>query len=108
MLPAVEARLARLRQPDSAARLARSLWIIWAIVLWNVILDRVLVVAGRSYVYAAAAAARASRPYLRIDDWMKPALTRGLWIASVASAALLVAGLAAISAARPSRRQLDA
>jgi hypothetical protein len=109
MLPAVAARLARLRQPASAARLARSLWIAWAIVLWNVIFDRVLVVAGRSYVYAAARAAKASGPYLRVDDWMKPAMTHGLWLASIASTLLLLAGFAAISAAsRPSVRRMDA
>ena len=50
---AARRRVAALRQPGPAARLARALWIAWAIVVWNVVFDRVIVVAGRSYVAAA-------------------------------------------------------
>jgi len=40
------------------ARVAVALWIALAVVVWNVVFDRVLVVAGRQYVYAATIAAR--------------------------------------------------
>jgi hypothetical protein len=96
---AARRRLAALRQPGPAARLARALWIAWAIVVWNVVFDRVIVVAGRSYVAAASRAAvsdPSARP-LSMDDWMEPAVTRGLWMATAAGGAILVAGLAAVS-----------
>jgi hypothetical protein len=95
---AVRRRVDALRQPGPAARLARALWIAWAIVVWNVVFDRVIVVAGRSYVLAAARAAAAdpSAGPLNMDDWMEPAVARGLWMATAAAGAVLVTGLAAI------------
>ena len=99
---AARRRVAALRQPGPAARLARALWIVWAIVVWNVVFDRVIVVAGRSYVTAAyrtAAADPSARP-LNMDDWMEPAVTRGLWMATAAAGAILVTGLAAVRLAR--------
>ncbi|MGB7220137.1 MAG: hypothetical protein WBD07_15170 [Vicinamibacterales bacterium] len=96
-------RLVELRQPARARRLARVLWIVWAIVVWNVVFDRVIVVAGREYVRAATLAARGPGPYAHIDDWMRPAVIRGLWMATAAGAAILVVGLVAVqlSARRP-------
>ena len=85
-------RLARFRQPRRAIRIARALWTCWALVVWNVVFDRVIVVAGREYVGAAAAAARGSGPYARMDDWMRPAVARGLWTATAAAAAILLVG----------------
>jgi hypothetical protein len=84
---------AALRQPARAARIATALWIAWAAVVWNVVFDRVIVTAGRSYLRAAARAAQAGGPYARIDDWMRPAVTSGLWTASAAAGAILVIGL---------------
>jgi hypothetical protein len=98
---AARRRVAALRQPVAAARLARALWAAWAIVVWNVVFDRVIVVAGRSYVaaaYRAAAADPAMRP-LNMDDWMQPAVTRGLWLATAAAAVILLTGLASVSLA---------
>jgi cobalamin biosynthesis Mg chelatase CobN len=72
------------------------LWVAFAFAVWNVVFDRVLVLAGRRYVYAAAMSANQSHTYLRIDDWMRPAITRGVWLASGAAGlilAVLVAGL---------------
>jgi hypothetical protein len=77
------------------ARIATALWIVWAIVVWNVVFDHVIVVAGREYISAATAAARAGT-YARMDDWMRPAIARGLWIATAASATILLVGFAAI------------
>jgi hypothetical protein len=92
----LRARLAALRQPARAARLALALWLTLAIVVWNVIFDRVLVLAGRRYVVAASAAAAAGQPYVLIDPWMRPAIGHGIWIASSVSLAILVFGLIAV------------
>ena len=100
MLTAARRRVAALRQPGPAARLARALWIVWAVVVWNVVFDRVIVVAGRSYIIAAsrAAADDPSAPPPAMDDWMEPAVTRGLWMATSAAGAILVTGLVAVRA----------
>jgi hypothetical protein len=73
--------------------MATTLWIVWAVIVWNVVFDRVIVVAGRRYLHAAALADHAGGPYARIDDWMRPAITNGLWTASAAAAAILVFGV---------------
>ena len=75
--------------------IARGLWIVWAILAWNVVFDHVIVVAGREYLAAAIVAAN-SGAYARMDDWMRPAITRGLWIATGSSALILLVGFAAI------------
>ena len=93
-----------LRSPRSHLGVAIALWIALAIVAWNVVFDRVLVVAGRQYVHAATRAARGSGPYVRVDDWMRPAERRALWMASVAGGTILAAGLVSISLA--TRRSL--
>ena len=80
----------------SRRRLAVILWVAWAVVAWNVAFDQVLVFAGREAVGAAFAAVRAGGPPMRIDDWMRPALSRALWIATATAAAILVTGLSAI------------
>jgi len=89
-------RFAALRQPRPAARIALALWIVWAVIVWNVVFDRVIVVAGRRYI-AAATAADAPRP--NMDDFMRPAVTRGLWIASAAGGAVFLTGLACVRVA---------
>jgi hypothetical protein len=104
MLRAAVRRAAALRHPPAAARIARALWIAWAIIVWNVAFDHVIVVAGRNYINAASLAADGSGPdhhqhFVAMDDWMRPAVTRGLWVASATAGAILVAGLAAVSVA---------
>jgi hypothetical protein len=76
----------------SRVRLAATLWILWAVVAWNVVLDQTIVLAGRRYVVAAIGAAQGAGAYLLIDDWMRPAVTRGLWLATAAAAAILGVG----------------
>jgi hypothetical protein len=83
--------LAALRQPRRARRIAVALWIAWAVVVWNVVFDHVIVVAGREFIAGAAQAAQGGGPYYaRMDDWMRPAVTRAFWTATAASAVLLV------------------
>jgi hypothetical protein len=92
VMATLPSRLAALRQPMRAARIAATLWVIWAAIVWNVVFDQVIVLAGRRYLRAAAMAAQAGGPYARIDDWMRPAVGAGLWIASAAAAAILILG----------------
>ena len=99
LIAAARRRVAALRQPAAAARIARILWIGWAIVVWNVVFDHVIVVAGRNYIVAAGQAARATPPAapVNMDDWMRPAVAHGLWLATAAAGAILLAGLLSIS-----------
>jgi len=92
-------RIAVLRRPRAAARLARVLWIAWAVVVWNVVFDHVIVRAGRDYVAAAgrANASHAARP--NMDAFMRPAVTRGLWVATASGGVVLITGLASVRAA---------
>ena len=68
-----------------AARVARALWIVWAVLVWNVVFDHVIVVAGRSYIAAARRAAVTAGSFANMDDWMGPAVSRGFWIATAAA-----------------------
>jgi hypothetical protein len=77
------------------------LWIAAAVVVWNLVFDRVIIVAGRSYVRAAERAAQAGGPYARIDDAMRPAVGRALALASAAAGVVLAAGW--LIARRPPR-----
>jgi hypothetical protein len=95
LLATARRRVAAWRQPRTSARLARALWIAWAVIVWNVVFDRAIVVAGRDYIAAARAAAAPAGPFANMDDWMRPAVTHGFWMATAAGAAVLFAGLAA-------------
>jgi hypothetical protein len=76
-------------------RLAVALWVVWAVVVWNVVFDRVLIEAGRAYVRTAMAAAAGTGPYARIDDAMRPAVPRALALASACAGVILAVGLVA-------------
>jgi hypothetical protein len=103
-------RVAALRQPRTAARLARALWIIWAFLVWNVVFDHVIVVAGREYIGAAnraAASTTAPHSYENMDAWMRPAVARGVWLATAGASVIAVSGLLLVrAAARASERQV--
>src|SRR6266436_2920717 len=96
LIAAARRRVTALRQPVPAARIALALWIAWAVIVWNVVFDRVIVVAGRSYIAAATAP---GAPRANMDDFMRPAVTRGLWIASAAGGIVLLTGLACVRVA---------
>ena len=93
-------RFAALRQPARAARLARVLWIVWAVVVWNVVFDHVIVSAGRRYIAAAELAVKGtpSAPphFENMDDWMRPAVTRALWTATASATAVVAVGFSLI------------
>jgi hypothetical protein len=95
------------REPARAARLARILWIVWAIVVWNVVFDRVVVLAGREFVYSAAMSERQSGTFLRAADWMRPAIAHGLLVATGAASLILIVGLVSVPiASRRSQPQV--
>jgi hypothetical protein len=88
---------------DRRSRVALALWITWAVVVWNVVFDHTIEMAGRAYLHAAALADQSGGPYARLDDWMRPAASRGLWAASVAAAGIIAVGLTGLWVARARR-----
>ena len=78
-------------------KVARALWIAWAIVVWNVVFDHIVVAGGRDVLGAAGTAVNTA---LNIDQFMRPAVTQALWIATAAAAAILVIGLSSVRLAR--------
>jgi hypothetical protein len=104
VIASVRRRVALARRPASAARIAAGLWIAWAVVVWNVVFDHVVVMAGRRYVHAAGLAARALAPPPRMDDWMRPAVTNGVYAATAAAGAILIVGLLSLHLATRATR----
>jgi hypothetical protein len=90
-----------------SVRLAVTLWLTFAFCVWNVIFDRTLVLAGRRYVWAAGSAVSRGAPYLLINDWMRPAIAHGVWVASLVSGAIVAASMAAIYVARQHDRAVS-
>jgi hypothetical protein len=74
------------------------LWVFLAFLVWNVVFDRVIVVAGRQYV-AAATLSAARGIYTPADGWMRAAAVRGAGLATVLAAAVLGVGVTAIAVA---------
>lgn len=73
-------------------RWAVGLWLVFAFVVWNVIFDRMLVLAGRRYSYDAYVLFHSTGRYLKIDDVMRPAVAHAFDVAS-----LIAAGIVAVS-----------
>jgi hypothetical protein len=88
-----------IRQLRHSAKLAAALWLVLAFVVWNVVFDRVLVLAGRRYSYAATMAVREGRAYVHIDDWMRPAIAHGVRVASLTAFGIAAFGLIAVAVA---------
>lgn len=90
-----------------SVRLAVGLWLVFACLVWNVVFDRVIVLAGRRYSYDATVRYRTSGAYLHIDDVMRPATTHGVWVASVVAVAIAIVALVIIrlAAVRDARRR---
>lgn len=82
------------------------LWVVLAFLVWNVIFDRIIVLAGRRYSYDATLAFRAGH-YLHIDDVMRPAISHGVRVASLWAGGIVVVGLVLIrlAVARDGRRR---
>jgi hypothetical protein len=80
----------------SRRRFAVWLWVVLAFVVWNVVFDQVIIDAGRHYLEIANASAGANGPYLNIQDTMRPARSRALWLASGSAGAILVVAFFAL------------
>jgi hypothetical protein len=101
----VRRAIAALREPSRTVRLAGALWLVWAVIVWNVVFDHAIVSAGRRYIVAAEVAVKgtASTPprFEDMDQWMRPAVTRALWQASASAAAIVAIGLTAVHFTAP-------
>jgi hypothetical protein len=75
---------------------AITLWAACAFLWWNVVFDRVLVLAGRRYSHDAATQFRQTGTYLRIDDVMRPAAAYGVRVASLVAVVIIAAAAVAI------------
>jgi hypothetical protein len=82
--------------PARHQRTAVILWLVFAAVVWNVIFDRVLVLACRRYAWRAYMAADAGA-YLRVNDVMPEAIRHAARVASLWAGLLAVAGLVLVS-----------
>lgn len=85
------------------------LWAVFAFLVWNVVFDRIIVLAGRRYSYDATLAFRAGY-YLRIDDAMRPAIAHGVRVASIAAGLIVLVGVGLIRLAADvdeARRRVD-
>ena len=80
-------------------RVAAALWLVLAFAVWNVVFDRILVLAGRRYAFAAVTAVQNGHDYVRIDDWMRPATVYGIRVASLVALAIALVGLIAVAIA---------
>ena len=92
-----------------AVTAAVVLWLVFAGVVWNVVFDRMVVLAGRRYSHDATVLFRGTGRYLLIDDVMRPAVAHASRVASVAAVAVAVAALILIrlAAARDRQRHAD-
>ena len=82
--------------PLDKRRAAAWLWLVLAFVVWNVVFDRVIVVAGREYLDIARAAVRSNGPYALIDDAMRPARSRAFWFATASAGGILLTAFVAL------------
>ena len=82
------------------------LWLVCAFLFWNVIFDRLIVLAGRRYSHDAMVYFRTTGKYLLIDDVMRPAIAHAFLVASLGAGAIAVVALLLIrvAAARDARR----
>lgn len=79
-----------------AVTAAVVLWLVFAAVVWNVVFDRMVVLAGRRYSHDATVVFRSTGRYLLIDDVMRPAVAHASRVASMAAVAIAVGALVLI------------
>jgi hypothetical protein len=58
-------------------------------------------------VYTAAMAARDSRVYVTIDEWMRPAIVQGVWLATLPAVAIVAAGMVSVRLAARRRAPIS-
>ena len=75
------------------------LWLVFAFVVWNVVFDRIIVLAGRRYAHDATVLYRTTGQYLLIDSVMRPAVAYGVKVASAVAGGIVVGALLLIRVA---------
>jgi hypothetical protein len=90
-----------------AVTTAVVLWLLFAAVVWNVVFDRLIVLAGRRYSHDATVLFRSTGRYLLIDDVMRPAVGHAVEVATATAGAIAVAALILIrvAASRDGKRR---
>lgn len=84
---------------DRKVLAAVVLWLTFAFLVWNVIFDRILVLAGRRYSHDALVQFRGTGTYLRIDEVMRPAAAYGVRVASLTAIVIAVGAMVLIRGA---------
>jgi len=74
--------------PRRLTMLAMVLWLVLAFLVWNVVFDRMIVLAGRRYSHDAAVLYRTTGHYLLINDVMRPAAAHAGRVATAVAAAI--------------------
>jgi hypothetical protein len=85
-------------------RVIAIFWAVAAVVAWNAVFDRVIVLAGRQYIRAAVAADQAGSS-LAIADWMEPAVVRAFRQATAVGVGVAILGFLAVR--RSARREAE-
>lgn len=76
--------------------IAVVLWLVFAFLVWNVIFDRMIVLAGRRYSHDAAVFYRTTGRYLLINDVMRPAVAHASRVATAVAAAVVAVSMVLI------------
>ena len=85
-------------------RAALLLWSAFAVVVWNVVFDAVVNEAGRDYLTRQALHQQGQGPALTIPDVMRPAVVRGVRLASLYGGGIAGCGVAGMWLAARRRR----
>ena len=87
---------------SSPVRLALGLWIVFAVVVWNVSFDRQVKVAGRAFIYEQLARHQRGLPVTTINAGLRPRIRAAAARSSAWS--LVIAGVGVLATAWAARR----
>ena len=90
--------------PTRKIVLAVVLWLVFAAVVWNVVFDRLIVLAGRQYSYDATVLYNTTGRYLLINDVMRPAVSHAVVVASTVAGVVATVGLVLVRLAARQHR----
>jgi ABC-type Fe3+ transport system permease subunit len=85
-------------------RAAILLWAAFAVVVWNVVFDAVVIEAGRDYLTRQALHQQGQGPGVTIPSVMRPGVLRGVRLASLFGGGVAGCGLVAVWVAARCRR----
>jgi ABC-type Fe3+ transport system permease subunit len=88
-------------------RVAVIVWAALVVVVWNVVFDAVVIQSGRDYLTRQALHQQGKGPAVTIPEVMRPAILRGVGLASLAGGAVALLGVLGFwGAGRVRRRPL--